>query len=152
MRKGALSSWGVCCHWGVPWGHVLGLQWFLGWWCRSNGIHMNVRTKASSAKQCILTRWSMLFASLFIHLLMLWLIGVKKCDSGSISCCPEHGNVTCACILTCIVKCFHVQQSILFLKDMKVTHTCNIFFKKRDEFSESLRQNYLSKLRLILAL
>lgn len=40
-----------------------------------------------------------------------------------------------------------------FFKDTKVIHTCNILKKKkRDEISESLRQNYLSKPRLILAL
>lgn len=66
------------------------------------------------SQQNIVTRWSMLFTSLFIHLLMLWLIGVKKCNSGSISCCPEHGNFTCTCILICIVIFFHVQQSTFF--------------------------------------
>ena len=45
----------------LPWG---GVQWCLGGWCVPSGIHMNA-TSQGFPEHCIVTRWSVLFASLF---------------------------------------------------------------------------------------
>lgn len=43
----------------LPWG---GVQWCLGGWCVPSGIHMNA-TSQGFPEHCIVTRWSVLFAS-----------------------------------------------------------------------------------------